>query len=211
MRSMKRLTLLLAAAAALATPASASAFTFRVVTLDFSIDHADDWRAGGTTGRQAFTFSTPHPVRQSIVVYKSGRPPFQTMSNDELVFDPPRATVRRTVDGAAPCPVTRPRVRTHFAVEDDFQLQVGNVARLAEPCPPAAADLQLAPPPTIVFDGGARKIRRLKRGGKVTLRARLEQGTDEQGAVVDGCTPPPADGSWECATTSATVKVRRVE
>jgi hypothetical protein len=205
---MLRSTLLLAALAAALVPTTAHAFSFRTLTLDVTLTHTADWQTDGAAGRQALTFATPHPVRQTIVVYgERGAPPFQTMTNDELTFDPPRAEVRRTVTGAAPCATTHPRVRTRFAVEEDeFQFTVGGVPRLATPCPPAQAELTLAEPAPVVFEGGARKVKRLRRGGRVTLRAHVERGPDGE-----ACAPRPAAGPWECATTTATVKVRRVE
>jgi hypothetical protein len=205
---MLRATLAAIAAVAAATPATAHAFSFRTLTLDVTLTHTADWQTDTAAGRQAVTFATPRPVRQTIVVYgERGAPPFQTMTNDELTFHAPRAEVRRTVDGAAPCAITRPRVRTHFAVEDDeLRFTVGAVPRLAEPCPPAEAELALAEPQPIAFAGGARKVKRLRRGGHVTLRASVERGLDG-----GPCAPRPAAGAWECATTTATVKVRRVE
>ena len=201
---------MLAAAVAIAAlaPTTAQSFDFRTLTLDVSLTHTADWQTDAASGRQALTFATPHAVRQSIVVYRErGAPPFQTMTNDELTFDPPRAEVRRTVEGAAPCPVGRPRVRTRFAVEDDeLQFTVGAVPRLADPCPPAEAELALAEPEPIVFQGSARKVKRLRRGGRVTLRANVQRGPGGE-----ACPPRPAAGPWECATTTATVKVRRVE
>jgi hypothetical protein len=193
---MLRIALALVALALL--PATADAFSFRTLTLDVTLTHTDDWQTDTAAGRQQLTFATPRPVRQSIVVYgERGAPPFQTMTNDELTFSPPRAKVERSG-----CATTRPRVRTRFSVEDDFLFTVGGVPKLGTPCPPADAELAFALPEPVEFTGGARKIKRLKRGGRVTLTARVERGP---------CGARPAAGAWECATTVATVKVRRVE
>jgi hypothetical protein len=170
---------------------------FRTLTVDVSLTHTDEWQTDAAAGRQSLHFATPHPVRQSIVVYRAaGAPPFQTMTNDELTFSPPRARVERSG-----CATTRPRVRTRFSVEDDFLFTVGGVPRRATPCPPAEAELAFALPEPVEFEGGARRIKRLKRGGRVTLRASVQHGA---------CGERPASGPWECATTTATVKVRRV-
>jgi hypothetical protein len=195
---MLRATLLLAPLLTAVLPASAQAFSFRTLTLDVSLAHVDEWQTDTASGTQRLRFETPKPVRQTIVIYgERGAPPFQTMTNDELTFSPPRARVERSG-----CATTRPRVRTRFSVEDDFLFTVGGVPRLATPCPPAEAELALATPEPVEFAGGARKIKRLRVGGRVTLRAAVERGD---------CGARPETGAWECATTTATVRVKRVE
>jgi len=146
--------------------------------------------------------------------------PFSFMSSEELAFEPPRGTVRRAVDGAAPCAVKRPKVRSWFQVEGrgelgtapfDVELNIGRVPALGTACG-GTAEPQLATPPAIVFARAARTLRRLKLGRRTTITTRMERGLDGDGLETDACLARPAAGTpWECSVTEATVRVRRVE
>jgi hypothetical protein len=80
-------------------------------------------------------------------------------------------------------------------------------------CPPdmdaIRRPLRLAQPPSLGFADGIRRISRLRRGGKVTLKAQLEQGA-AGGAPTASCPPLTGPGQQECAVTDITVEVRRL-
>lgn len=210
-----------ALAAALLVPASAQASVkFRILTMDYDVTHTADWQTEDAAGRQSLTLSTGDPVRQSINYWTDSDVPFSFMSNDSLAFEQPRGTVRRSVDGAAPCAVKRPKVRSWFQVEGrgamgtapfDVELNIGTVPGLATACG-GAAEPQLATPPEIVFARSARGLRRLRLGARRTLTTRMERGLDADGLETDACLPrPPAGQPWACSVTEATVRVKRVD
>jgi hypothetical protein len=211
----------LAAASLLLAPGAADA-RLRVLETEIAIEHTADWQYDGASGRQTFSIATRKPAREAIDHHGAhpphGAPPFTWMTSEDLTWHPPRGALRRSAAGVE-CGVTRPRVRMYFRVEGRdgdggapylLQLVPGGVPLLDVACGTSPPTLALASPPAITLPGGVRKLRRLERGHGITLEARIERGTDADGGIGDRCSERPAGGAWECSTTVATVKLRRV-
>jgi hypothetical protein len=218
MPAMTRLVLLAAVAAAALTPATAAA-KLRVVEADISVAHTVDWQHDGVAGRQAFAIHPRKPAREAIdhlgAHPPTGAPPFTWMTSEDFTWHPPRGELRRT-GGGVDCGVTRPRMRMRFWVEGlggmgrapfALFLGLGNVPRLDSAC--GGAELATAVPEPLALERGVRVVRRLRLGRRATLTGRVERGYGSDGSV-DACAPRPAAGDWECAVTTATVRLRRV-